>query len=215
MSLMKQINVKFYVIHVIVAIIAVACVLMNGPMRDGLPVSSTLTERIDFIVENHLLWSLSWCVWMVSALGLFVFCAILASELQHALVKTIGLTIVAMGVVPDLIAEALYAFVIPQMIISQVNREFILLLESMAMHLTGYLGNGLYNLGGLVLTLLAIKERLFTSWIAVWGVLSWVLGLMLSVSIAINNLSAAEFFTASSMVLSTLWMLIFAHKVLK
>ncbi|WP_238322721.1 MULTISPECIES: hypothetical protein [Pseudoalteromonas] len=96
-----------------------------------------------------------------------------------------------------------------------MGESVFLLFEHIATHLTGYLGNGLYNLGGLTLTCLAIKQGIFKTWVSVWGVTAWILGLLLSVSIAAGQLKAAEIFTASSMTLSTLWMIIFAHQVLR
>ena len=207
--------VKFYSIHVIVVIITLACLLMNGPMRDGLPLENTISERMAFIAENRVLWSLSWFAWMLSAIGLFVFCTILADELDKNFLRTIGIALVGMGIAPDLIAEVIYAFVIPEVIDRKINSEVIEVLEIIAMHLTGYLGNGLYNLGGLLLTILAINQGVIRSWIAAWGVIAWILGMLLSLSVAMGSVEAAEIFTATAMVLSTVWMLIFAHKVLK
>lgn len=215
LSNMTLASIKFYSIHIIVAVITLACFLMNGPMRDGLPLDNTLDDRITFIAENSLVWSMSWCVWMLSALGLFVFSAILADELNKTFLRTVGLSLVAMGVAPDLIAEVLYAFVIPEIIQNNISSEMVQTLEIISAHLTGFLGNGLYNLGGMLLTLLGFKEGLLKPWIVIWGVTSWSLGFMLSAAIAVDSMIAAELFTASSMVLSTTWMLIFAHKVLK
>lgn len=211
----KQYKLKRSLIYLIVAIITLACFLMNGPMRGGLPLATTLTDRITFISQHQTLWALSWFVWMLSALGLFVFCTILADELPKSFLRTAGVAFVGLGIAPDLIAEVLYAFVIPKVIIAGLNHDLVAVLEIIAMHLTGFLGNGLYNLGGLLLTCLAIKHAVVQAWVALWGVLAWLLGLLLSLSIALNALKAAEFFTATSMVLSTAWMLIFAHKVLK
>ncbi|WKD51721.1 hypothetical protein [Microbulbifer spongiae] len=207
--------IKFYSIHVIVVIITLACFLMNGPMRGGLPLDNTVAERIAFIADNGLIWSLSWFTWMLSAIGLFVFCAILADELTQNFLRMIGIALVGMGIAPDLIAEVIYAFVIPEIISRQLGSNAIEILEIIAMHLTGYLGNGLYNLGGLLLTILAINQGVLKSWIAAWGVIAWILGLMLSLFVAMGSVKAAEIFTAIAMVLSTAWMLIFAHKVLK
>lgn len=212
---MKLVLAKFYAIHIIVTVIVVACFLMNGPMRGGLPVDNTFQERAQFIGDNNLIWSISWCVWMLSALGLFVFCAILADELKKTLLRTIGLSIVAMGIGPDLIAEVIYAFVIPKLIHGNVSMEILQVLESLSVHLTGFLGNGLYNIGGLMLTVIAIKEGLLKTWIAIWGVTAWVFGLLLSASVAVDAVKAMEIFTVCSMVLSTLWMLVFAYRVLK
>lgn len=152
---------------------------------------------------------------MLSAIGLFVFCAILADELRRNFLRTTGIALVGIGIAPDLIAEVIYAFVIPEIIDRKLDSDAVEVLEIIAMHLTGYLGNGLYNLGGLLLTVLAINQGVLESWIAAWGVTAWILGLMLSLSVALGSIEAAEFFTATAMVLSTAWMLIFAHKVLK
>ena len=110
-------NKKFFGIYLIVIIIAMACVLMNGPMRGGLPVDPTVPERMAFIAEYNVVWTLSWIVWMLAALGLLVFCFIFASVLNATtLAVRLGLTLVALGIVPDLIAEVIYAFVMPQML---------------------------------------------------------------------------------------------------
>lgn len=212
---MQLTTIKFYGVHGIVAVIAIACILMNGPMREGLPLDTSLQERVVAIAELGWLWTLSWCVWMLSALGLFVFCAIFADELKPTVSRNIALAFAAMGIAPDLIAEVIYAFVIPLIIQRQIDIAIVEVMEILAMHLTGFLGNGLYNLGGLLLTVIAAKERIIQGWVTIWGGSAWVLGLMLSASIALGAMQAAEILTASSMVLSTLWMLIFAHKVLK
>ncbi|UTA46600.1 hypothetical protein L1F30_10530 [Simiduia sp. 21SJ11W-1] len=210
----KHTAIKFYGIYLIVAVITIACLLMNGPMRGGLPLDTTVVERIAFISEHRGIWALSWFCWMLSALGLFVFCAILADELKASLARTVGLSFVGMGIAPDLIAEVIYAFVIPKIIAQSQDIPLIEALEIIAMHLTGYLGNGLYNLGGLVLTCAALAQGRLETWVAIWGISAWILGLLLSCAIAIGALGAAEFFTATAMVLSTSWMLIFAHRVL-
>lgn len=204
-------TLKFFSLHMIVATITLACILMNGPMRAGLPVDTTLLERAEFIAGNQGLWAASWMVWMASALGLFIFCSIVASELKRSLGARISLTIVAMGIGPDLIAEVIYAFIIPKIIAEGLNLDMMQSLEWIASHLTGFLGNGLYNLGGLGLTLIAWRQGILPLWVFVWGITSWLLGLSLSASIAIGDMKAAELFTASSMVLSTCWMLIFAY----
>lgn len=208
-----SVNAKRMLIWVVVSVITGACFLMNGPMRGGLPIDNTLAERLEFIAGNHLVWTLSWCVWMTAALGLFVFCSVLASEIKPTLARTIGLAMVAMGIGPDLIAEVIYAFIIPKAYLAEVSVSVLAMLEIAAMHLTGFLGNGLYNIGGLILTLTAIREGVVRGWVAVWGITAWLLGIGLSVSVAIGNIAGAEALTALSMVLSTAWMLVFAYRV--
>ena len=55
---------------------------MNGPMRGGLPLDNSVDQRMAFIAENEFIWSFSWFVWTLSAIGLFTFCTILADELN-------------------------------------------------------------------------------------------------------------------------------------
>ncbi len=208
-------TLKFYLIHIIVLIISIACLLMNGPMRGGLPIDNTLVERMTFIGQNQLLWSVSWGVWMASALGLFIFCTMLADELPSSFMRTTGLAFVGLGIAPDLIAEVIYAFILPQVVVQHLGESNFAFLEILAAHLTGFLGNGLYNLGGIILTLLLVKQGVIKGWISTWGISAWILGLLLSASIAIGSMQLAEIFTASSMVLSTVWMLIFAYKVIR
>ena len=212
---MPQAKIKFIVIHIIAILIAIACLLMNGPMRGGLPIDTTAADRMTFLANHSTLWMWSWVIWMFCAIGLLVFCVILADEIKTDYRKTVGLFLVALGVAPDLTAEVIYAFVLPKLVSLDMSEATFLLFEQIASHLTGYLGNGLYNLGGLLLTYLAIKQRLFKTWVFIWGVTAWVLGILLSVSIAAGELKAAELFTASSMLLSTLWMVIFAHQILR
>ncbi len=213
-ELFKSHSSKFYMIHLIVFTITVACILMNGPMRGGLPIDTTAIERMNFIVDNKGIWQVSWLIWMLSAIGLFIFCAIFKSLLKPTTTTTVALSLVAMGIAPDLIAEVLYAFVMPETIVRFSEQNYFEFLEIISMHLTGFLGNGLYNLGGMGLTIAAINQGLIKSWVAMWGLIAWTLGLMLSVSVAFGSIFMAEIFTATSMVLSTLWMLVIAYKVL-
>lgn len=212
---MRLAKEKCYSIHVIFLIITLACFCMNEFLRGGLPLNNTLEQRIIFIDNNNLIWSVSWCIWMFAALGLFTFFVILADDIERTFMRTVGLTLVAIGMIPDLIAEVIYAFVIPEIIDQKIPPQTIGVFETLATYLTGYLGNGLYNIGGIILTVLAINQGLFKGWVAIWGIISWFFGLMLSLSVASGLLQAAEFFTASSMILSTTWMLVFAYKVIK
>lgn len=193
----------------IVAVITAACLMMAGPMRGGFPVGNELGERMQFIVDNLGLWRAGWYLWMLSALGLLTFCTLLAQQVNPGPLRTLGLTLVAIGIAPDLMAEVIYSFILPQAI--AVGASQLALIEQLAMFLTGFLGNGLYNLGGMLLTLLLIRQRTLARWIAVSGLISWSLGLGLSAAVAVGNMALTEFFTATAMVCSTLWMLIIAH----
>lgn len=208
-------NPKFITTHIIVLIIFCACLLMNGPMREGLPVGGDIMGRMAYVVENIFWWKVGWFMWMASALGLFLFSVFLADALKPSVFRNFAVGLVALGMAPDLIAEVVYAFILPMAYQSGAEESFLIFYEQLAVHLTGFLGNGLYCLGGLLLNTLLIKQRLVNQWIGYGGVVAWILGIGLSIAIAMGNMPAAEALTAASMVLSTLWMLIIAHTLFK
>lgn len=203
----------FYTTLTICGLIFIACLLMAGPMRGGMPVGGDLTSRVAFIQANLTLWQLGWLLWMSCALGLMLFACLLATALPQGMLRTIGLTLVCLGIVPDLSAETLYAFILPQLAQHGASLESLQLVDQLAMYLTGFLGNGLYNLGGLLLSIELWRSQLILRRYTLLGVVAWLLGLGLSASIAMQQLGAAEALTAASMTLSTLWFLLIAWQL--
>lgn len=203
----------FYSTISIALVIFVACLMMDGPMRPGLPVAGDLFDRMSYITANITLWRLGWLCWMAAAIGLLLFALMLSTELNPGSARHYGLLLVALGITPDLIAETLYAFVMPAIPAENVTLVLLHFIDLLAMHLTGFLGNGLYNLGGLVLTIALLIQQPQLRWWLYPGVLAWLLGLGLSVAIALQQLQLAEWFTASSMVLSTVWFVVIGYKL--
>lgn len=200
----------FYTTLCICSLIFVACVLMAGPMRGGMPVGGDLLNRVAFIQAHLTLWQLGWLLWMGCALSLLLFACMLATALPHGLLRTVGLTLVCLGIIPDLSAETLYAFILPQ---QGASLETLHLVDQLAMYLTGFLGNGLYNLGGLLLTIELWRSQPALRRFTLLGLVAWLLGLGLSASIALQQLAAAEALTAASMTLSTLWFALIAWQL--
>ena len=201
----------FYTTLLIALLIFIACLMMNGPMRPGLPVGDDLATRLAYINANLTLWQWGWLSWMAAALSLLLFAVMLSTELQPGAARHYGVLLVALGMAPDLMAETLYAFVMPQVAVTDI--ALLQFIDNLAMHLTGFLGNGLYNLGGMLLTLALLKQQPALKLWLYPGIVAWLLGLGLSVSIALQQLKLAEYFTAASMVLSTGWFVLIAWKL--
>ena len=201
----------FYATLLIALLIFVACLMMNGPMRPGLPVGDDLATRLSYINNNLTLWQLGWLSWMLSALSLLAFAVMLSTELQPGVARQYGVLLVALGMAPDLMAETLYAFVMPHIAVEQL--ALLQFIDVLAMHLTGFLGNGLYNVGGMLLTLALLKQQPALKLWLFPGLVAWLLGLGLSLAIALQQLKLAEYFTAASMVLSTGWFVLIAWKL--
>ncbi len=203
----------FYLTALIALVIFVACLLMAGPMRPGLPVITDWSARLLYIQQHLGWWQLGWLCWMASALGLLTFCCLLSTTLPATPWRTLALTLVGLGLVPDLIAETLYAFVFPALIAQESSMALLQLVDVTAIYLTGFLGNGLYNLGGLGLTLLMWQQYpQLKAWLLP-GFVAWMAGLGLSVAIALQQLGWAEALTAFSMALSTAWFVLIAYRL--
>ena len=201
----------FYATLCIALLIFIACLMMNGPMRPGLPVGDDLATRLAYINNNLTLWQLGWLSWMAAALSLLAFAVMLSTALQPGAARQYGVLLVALGMAPDLMAETLYAFVMPQIAITDL--AVLQFIDVLAMHLTGFLGNGLYNIGGMLLTLALLKQQPALKLWLYPGLVAWLLGLGLSVAIALQQLKLAEYFTAASMVLSTGWFVLIGWKL--
>lgn len=192
---------------VVIAIITTACLLMALFLRHGLPAGTTLAERMAFIAAHPLAWPLAWLLWMASALGLLLFCFWLRDYTPPSPARFLGIALVAIGVVPDLAAESIYAFVLPRLAAQQAAEMFFNF-ELMATLLTGFLANGAYCLGGLILNLSLLRNPRFPRLVAFAGLPAWILGLGLSVAVFNQWMGAAVMLTAASMTLSLAWMFI-------
>lgn len=199
---------------IIVAILTLACLQMAFILPEGLIGSgNSIAERNDFIQNNLGLWQLGWLNWMLSALGLLVFCTMLLPFIPKSEWRVLGILLVALGIVPDISAEVIFAFVIPYSPAIDPSLAIMQTLELLAVQLTGTLGNGLYNIGGLLLNVLLLNNPRLPRKLILLGIPGWFFGFGLSITCAIHALDAAKFFTAVGMVWSTAWMLAITLKV--
>jgi hypothetical protein len=198
----------------IVTILTLACFQMAFIIPEGLlGGGNSIAERNEFIQNNLGLWQLGWFNWMLSALGLLVFCTMLLPFIPKSEWRVLGILLIALGIVPDISAEVIFAFVIPQSDTIDPTLATMQTLELIAVQLTGTLGNGLYNIGGLLLNVLLLNNQRLPRKLILIGIPGWFFGFGLSITCAIHALDAAKFFTAVGMVWSTLWMLAITLKI--
>src|SRR6187551_648915 len=208
----KKINVLLGIL--IVATLTLACFQMAFIPPEGLLGSgNSIAERNEFIQNNLGLWQLGWLNWILSALGLLTFCTMLLPFTPKSEWRVLGILLVALGIVPDISAEVIFAFVIPQSHTIDPTLAMMQTLELVAVQLTGTLGNGLYNIGGLLLNVLLLNNLRLPRKLILLGIPGWFFGFGLSIACAIHALDAAKFFTAVGMVWSTAWMLAITLKV--
>lgn len=193
----------------IVTVIGIACLAMALFLRHGLPTGTVLAERMAFVAAHSIAWPLAWLPWMASAVGLLLFCVWLREYAPPSPARVIGVTLVGIGVAPDIAAESLYAFVLPTLTVPALAVRYYDI-ELIATLLTGVLANGAYCLGGLILNLALFRNPRFPRLIAWAGLPAWLLGLGLSVAVLTGRMQAAMVLTALSMSLSLAWMFVVA-----
>lgn len=192
----------------LICAITLACLQMAFVITDGLVASgNSVIERNAFIQNNLVLWQLGWFNWMLAALGLLTFCIMLLPFIPESEWRLLGVLLVGLGIVPDIGAEVIFAFVIPHSHSIDPTLASMQTLEMIAMQLTGTLGNGLYNIGGLLLNILLLRNKALPRRIILAGIPGWFFGFGLSICCAFYALEAAKFFTAAGMVWSTTWIL--------
>jgi hypothetical protein len=196
-----------------VAIITLACVLMAVTLTPGLPTTPELAARMTFIEQHTTLWQWGWISWMAGSLSLFLFGLLLLDYIPTQPLKYFAIGQIAIGVVPDIAAEILYAFALPKF--TSQPAQYVLL-EQIAQLFTGVFANSAYCLGGLLLNLLLLCNRRLPRALVLLGLPSWLIGFGLSVAIIIDNLPLAVSCTAISMVWNVIWIflmgvLVFPH----
>lgn len=198
----------------IVFILTSACFVLAFSLQEGLPGGdNTVAERHEFIQTNLLGWQLGWFNWMLAALGLLTFCVLLLPFIPKSEWRVLGILLVGLGIVPDITAEIVFAFVIPYVHLTDPSLASMQLLELISIQLTGVLGNGLYNIGGLLLNVLLLRNTLLPRKNILIGIPGWFFGLALSVATATQQFDWAKIFTGLGMVWSTAWMFLITIRV--
>ena len=153
-----------------------ACSVWNGlgagalafVLRGGSELQPELADRMAYIAAHLMAWRAGWAVWMVAGVSLVGFYVWWAARLPSPLWGVAGSAVAATGMVCDWFAESLYIGWLPE------NLER---LGPICTLLTAGVANGLYTIGGMILTLGTPSIR---GYFAVWTWTMWASGLVLS-----------------------------------
>jgi hypothetical protein len=182
--------------YVAAAVNLTAGLVMLFALRHGIPAGeSDLPARIAYVTGHTVTWRLGWLVWNLAAISLLGFFVALAA--RAPILCELALLCAAGGLAADLGAETILVAVSPSL-----TGETYATAESIAVALTGYLGNGLYAVAGILLTWAGRREvPPGLLWLAV---AVWVAALWLSVATLASS-AAGQF--ASAAVLMPLFVL--------
>ena len=181
-----------------------AALLMLLALRPGLPVSSSLpADRILFIERNTAFWWAGWLVWHAAAISLVLFFLVLAGRFRGSapVLSAAAVVLSVAGLAADLSAEAIYMGVVPELRGNQFR-----VAEMVGGILTGYLGNGLYTVAGILLTWSGARD--LPRSVLILAVPVWGAGLCLSASSLMHSADGQLWSTAVLMPLFVLWSLL-------
>lgn len=184
-----------------------AAIVMLGVLRPGVPAGEAeLEARIAHVASNATGWRLGWLVWNLAAIALIALYVALALRWRDRapVLCRVAVLLAAAGLAADLGAETLLMVVSPG-----AEPSTFALVEDIALPLTGYLGNGLYTLAGILLTI-AGRSVLPRALVAT-AALAWAAGLALSAATLVGSETGQFAATAVLMPVFVAWTLMLAR----
>lgn len=170
-------------------------------LRPGLPVpGSALADRMAYVAAHPGVWKGGWLLWNLAAISLIVFFVSLAGLWQHRapILCPSALLFAAGGLAADLSAEAIYMLVAPGL-----DPVGFAAAEATAGVFTGFLGNGLYTVAGILLTRAGAPD--LPRALLALAILVWTLGAALSIASVAGSAAGQLWSTACLMPLFIVW----------
>jgi hypothetical protein len=179
----------------------IAAFAMMLILRHGLPNGeNTIGDRLTFIDSHLALWRSGWLLWNAAAITLLAFyCGLAGVFWRGAQLRcTLALVCATAGMAADISAESLYMGA--GSLFSAGAYETI---EQVASLLTGYVGNGLYTVAGILLVWAGLRRIPRT--IVILSVPVWAAGFSLSWFSLIGSPTGQAWSTAFLMPVFILW----------
>lgn len=149
-----------------------AAALLLLVLRRGLP-PENVRARAAFVISHEAVWRLGWLSWNVAAVMLLGLFLALASRwrTRAPVLCALAIVVATAGLAADLSAEALLAG------FTRSTPGNLAVVQTEALLLTGYVGNGLYTVAGILLTIAGRREwpaGVLALTAVVWAAGSWL-----------------------------------------
>ena len=183
-----------------IAVHGIAGLAMALILRHGLVGNSDVLQRLQFITENRGSWIGAWLTWNVAALSILYFYAAFArahrSDGQSSRgVMNFAVLVSVAAVAVDLAAEAIEIGVLPGLALevlmddtkqaSDASLHVFLVVDRIAVMMTGFLANGLYTVAAVLLVWSSMHA--YPKWIWTAGFAVGLSGCGLSVAALLDS----------------------------
>ena len=185
------------------AINLLASVVMLFVLRPGLPARGdfvALRSRHAYVSTHLAAWRIGWLLWNAAAVVLLAFFVVLSLRWRDRapVVSRLALVVAGAGLAADLIAEA---------VLMSLAQRFpaggYVGAEAFAILLTGYVGNGLYTVAGILLTWAGRRD--LPALLLYVAVPVWVAGLWLAAATLGGSTTGQVLSTSVLMPMFVLW----------
>jgi hypothetical protein len=179
-------------------------------LRQGTLAEPEAIRRATYISNETAVWMTGWALWMLSAASLVAFYAWWGSRLSAPLGATAAVLLAALGMVCDTSGESLMILVLVERAAPAISESTGASWDSAAFEglertitlLTAGAANGLYTLGGILLTL-KTKGLPKLVYAAMWG--TWIAGAGMTVAALVDHVGGMTVTTAVLFPLFIFW----------
>jgi hypothetical protein len=153
----------------------------------GTEMVADMSQRRAWVANHMPLWTLTWILWAVASMSLGGFVLVWTSRLLNyqapRFLTVAGCAIILLGIPFDVAGECLNVMGLTEPGISV--DEFARLARWYGI-LSAATANGLYCLGGLLLSRLSWQAGWLRGWLGIFGMVMWSVGMLLTVTAIID-----------------------------
>jgi uncharacterized protein YqjF (DUF2071 family) len=173
---------------VVIHVFALSAVLLV--LRNGIP-PGEVAVRAAYIAANTTAWRIGWTLWLPASLALVLFFAAWTDVLTYRGWGILAVALTLAGATIDWADESFWVGLAPDLAARFASDTFaagaFALWDHAYIVISLGLANGLYTLGGIILTALAFKTPGFPKWLAWFSTLVWALSLDLTIAALIGD----------------------------
>jgi hypothetical protein len=179
----------------IVAVHVLACLLLLS-VAPGTELQPDMAARAAWVDAHRLRWTLNWLCWMVGSMSIGVLFVLWSRALKEPRKGIVACLICITGSGFDLIGEWTYI----RTTIDTFARD-----AALYTFVSPGIANGLYCVGGLILSVLAWRDGLLRGAVGLLGFATWIVGLALTIAALVHLPITMAITGAATMGLFIIW----------